>query len=201
MRTLVPGGWSRPAQASGSWWAAWPVPIMAAAVAIVLGVPAIGPWGASAMVGGGLVLGLVVARYVLSAVSVTASDDVVCRTVGLNHRVNGVLSRHRQPGGRTTRARHPGTERYRARMGTPTVRPPRTCTFGSPRRRGEGSSAPFGRTGRGVDPPDRVRTGPERRRSPRSRAPRSRGSSDEAGSAVGSSWLRSWRSGQGFLRC
>ena len=69
------------------WWAVWPVPIMAAAVAIVLGVPAIGPWGTIAVVGGGLVLGLVVARYVLSAVSVTASDDVVCRTVGLNHKV------------------------------------------------------------------------------------------------------------------
>jgi uncharacterized membrane protein YdbT with pleckstrin-like domain len=69
------------------WWAALPVPMMAAAVAIVLGVPAIGPWGTAAVVGGGLVLGLVVARYVLSAVSVTASDDVVCRTVGLNHRV------------------------------------------------------------------------------------------------------------------
>ena len=69
------------------WWAALPVPIMAAAVVIVLGVPAIGPWGTAAVGGGGLVIGLVVARYVLSAVSVTASDDVVCRTVGLSHRV------------------------------------------------------------------------------------------------------------------
>ena len=91
MRTLVLGGWSRPAQASGSWWAAWPVPIMAAAVATVLGVPAIGPWGAAAMVGGGLVLGLVVARYVLSAVSVTASEG--CRRLIRRCRVKEASNR------------------------------------------------------------------------------------------------------------
>ncbi len=72
----------------GRWWVAGPVPILAAAAAaVVLGLPAIGPRGTAAVVGGGLALGLVVARYVLSAVSATPSHDVVRHTVGLSHKV------------------------------------------------------------------------------------------------------------------
>ncbi len=74
------------------WWVSGLVLIVAAAAAVVLGAPKIGFWAAAAVAVGGLGFGLIVVRYGLSTLSVTPSDDVVGRTVSLNHTVTVYFS-------------------------------------------------------------------------------------------------------------